>query len=628
LKKSLSLGIIIFSALILLTQTALFFLVPFGWAYLVLSVVSVIAMLFVTLLIDKVTGKKKGLSGTISQGMDETASETLFNISETMGLDIQQMIWLSNNNIEAFDKHVKFFGKIRRNGEENAASAQEISAAMEDFVSNFHRLNDNIFDVEQQADSSYKMLAENKNTIASIQSSMLDLSQSIQETSANHAKLHESSREINKIVEYIQNISNQINLLSLNASIEAARAGAAGRGFSVVAPEIKKHSDETSADTANIKKVVDHINENMNVTNTSIEKMLEEIQRTDVIAKESARVVTAIEETVNGIKESIANVRMISQKQLAASDEINAGARSFALAVEDTNGMLHELLTTVQNQQAKNKDIIEYGNKLARISEEFQATIVKLKKDTDIICGVDPFNSPEYIGKVYAPMLAKACEAVGLKSRVIVVKNYETLTEWIKSGNIDIGWFSPFAYVKAKAESSVVPLATPRIHGTDSYTGYIIARKDGQVRSLNDLPGKTFGYVDKNSASGYLFANDMLIKKGINPSSFAKTMFLGSHDKVIRAVLNGDVDAGATFNEAMDFARDQGLPVDKLEIIANTGAIPREAIAARSTMPAALQEKLKRALVEFKKPSGFQNPIDGFTECKDSNYDIVRNVGR
>jgi hypothetical protein len=43
-------------------------------------------------------------------------------------------------------------------------------------------------------------------------------------------------------------------------------------------------------------------------------------------------------------------------------------------------------------------------------------------------------------------------------------------------------------------------------------------------------------------------------------------------------------------------------------------------------MPAAMQEKLKKALIEFRKPEGFVSPIDGFTECKDSNYDIVRNI--
>ncbi len=618
-------GILSFAVLTVFSQAALYFFLEFGALYLILSVLSVFLALFLSV---QIAGRsaKKGLSKGLSHGMDQTASETLFNISETMSIDIQQLLWLSTNNVDAFGKLVGFFGKIRKTGEQNAASAREITDAMEDFVENFHRLNDSIFEVEQQSDSSHKMLAENKNTIASIQHSMLDLSQSIKATSLSHAKLHESSREINKIVEYIRGISNQINLLSLNASIEAARAGEAGRGFSVVAQQIKKLSEETGSATENIKKVVDAIYENMDVTNASIEKMLEEIQRTEGIAKESSTVVAAIEQTLNGIKTSVESVRIISQKQLASSDEINEGAHAFAAAVEETDGMLHELLAIVQNQQRKNEEIIKYGNRLGRISEEFQETIVKLKKGNEIIFGVNPFTSPENIKNMYAPVLTRVCEGIGCKARLIIVKNYETLSEWISKGNIDIGWFSPFAYVKAKEKTNLVPLATPIVNGKDSYMGYIITRKDSPIKRLGDLPGKTFGYVDKNSASGYLFANDIMAKNNVQAKSLSKTVFLGSHDKVIRAVLSGEVDAGATYSEALDFAVKQGLAADKLEIIAGTGPIPKDVIGANDTMPQAMREKIKKALIGFAKPDGFSSPVDGFTESRDSNYDIIRNI--
>ncbi|MGI6192027.1 MAG: phosphate/phosphite/phosphonate ABC transporter substrate-binding protein [Christensenellales bacterium] len=625
MNKSLHLvSIVVFAVLIVLVQAALFFFVNLGWLYLVISIVSAAGLFFLTMLIDRRLGMRG--SSQFEHCMDKSTSETLFNISETMGIDIQQMLWLSMNNIDAFEKLVSFFERIRKNGEENAASAQEISATMEEFVSNFHQLNDNIFDVERQADSSHKMLAENKNTIANIQNSMMDLSEAIKETSASHTKLHESSREINKIVSYIKGISNQINLLSLNASIEAARAGEAGRGFSVVAQEVKKLSDETSAATADIARVVDAIYQNMEVTNVSIEKMLSEIQRTEVVAQQSSAVVAAIDETVGNIKDSIENVRMISQKQLTACGEINEGARSFALAVEETNGMLHELLVTVQSQQAKNKDIIEYGKKLGRISEDFQETIVKLKKDDDIIFGVNPFTSPENIKNSYAPILARVCEAIGCKSRLIIVKDYETLSEWLSNGNIDIGWFSPFAYVRAKEKTNMVPLVTPIVNGKDSYMGYIVARKDSPVKNLADLRGKVFGYVDKNSASGYLFANDILKKNNVSPSSFSKAMFLGSHDKVVRAVLAGEVDAGATFSEALDYAKQQGLPMDQLSIIASCGPIPKDVIGSNERMNAALRDKLKKALIEFVKPADIVSGVDGFTEAEDSKYDIIRNL--
>jgi len=626
LRKTINpVSVFVFAALHVLAQAAFHFLLQAWWLYLLLSVLSAVVIACVTLLLDGWLAKKSNRRES-ARDDDETTSETLFNISETMGIDIQQMLWLSMNNVDAFEKLVSFFKKIRKNGEENAASAQEISATMEEFVSNFHKLNENIADVKREADQSHRMLEENKSTIASIRSSMLDLSQAIQETSASHARLYESSREISKIVTYIKGISNQINLLSLNASIEAARAGAAGRGFSVVAQEVKKLSDETSAATADIARVVETIYQNMDVTNDSIQRMLSEIQRTEAVAGESSAVVTAIEQTVSSIKESIESVRAISEKQLAASGEINEGARAFALAVEDTNGMLHELMATVQSQQAKNRDIIEYGNRLSRISEEFQSTIVRLKRADDIVFGVNPFTSPENIKNIYAPILSRVCEAIGCKSRLIIVKDYETLSEWLGSGNIDIGWFSPFAYVRAKARTDVIPLATPIVNGKDSYMGYIVAKKDGSVHSLSDLPGRVFGYVDKNSASGYLFANDILAKNHVDPASFAKAVFMGSHDKVIRAVLSGEVDAGATYSEALDYAAQQGLPVDRLSIIASCGPIPKDVIGANAMMNPALRERLKKALIEFKKPADIVSPVDGFTESNDSNYDIIRNL--
>ncbi|QNO14261.1 phosphate/phosphite/phosphonate ABC transporter substrate-binding protein [Alkalicella caledoniensis] len=617
-------GALIFIIGILFLQLGLYLFLEFGLWYLVLSISGTYLL---SLFIMKTgTSNNKGSTETIKSNLDQGISENLFNISETMSIDIQQLLWLSINNIEAFGKLVKFFHKIQENGEQNAASAQEITASMEEFVSNFHSLNENILEVEQQSDSSYKMLAANKSTMANIQQSMLDLSQSIKETSTSHDKLHKSSQEINKIVEYIQGISSQINLLSLNASIEAARAGEAGRGFSVVAQEIKKLSEETNNATTNIKNVVDSINEDMNVTNSSIVKMVEEIQHTEVIAKESSVVVSTIEEIISSIKKSLETVRTISQKQLMSSNEIKEGSHSFAVAVEETHGMLYELLKTVETQQGKNDEIIEYSNKLGDISEEFQETIVKLKKDTEIIFGVNPFTSPENIKTMYAPILASVCKEVGCQARIIIVKNYETLNDWISKGKIDIGWFSPLAYVKAREKTNVVPLATPIVNGKASYIGYIIARKDSSIKSLNDLSGSTFGYVDKNSASGYLFANYIMSQERIYDSSFSRTVFLGSHDKVIQAVLSGEVDAGATYSEAIDFAVQQGLPVDKLEIIASTDPIPKDVIGSNENLPKELVDKLKEAFIDFTKPSDINSPVDGFTESKDNNYDIIRNI--
>jgi len=118
-------------------------------------------------------------------------------------------------------------------------------------------------------------------------------------------------------------------------------------------------------------------------------------------------------------------------------------------------------------------------------------------------------------------------------------------------------------------EIGVKPIATPKVNGKFSYKGYIITKKTNNIRSLSDLKGKHFGYVDPKSASGYLYARHILKSNGLDPDRiFSKVSFMGTHDNVIKAVLNGEIDAGATYNEAIDLAKTKGLNVSALEIIA------------------------------------------------------------
>lgn len=127
-----------------------------------------------------------------------------------------------------------------------------------------------------------------------------------------------------------------------------------------------------------------------------------------------------------------------------------------------------------------------------------------------------------------------------------------------------------------------------------------MARKDGRVHSLNDLKGKTFAYVDKKSASGYLYARDM--------------------------IKQNHMDAGATYDEVYNQAHADGLFTDELIIIARTEEIPKDALAARKDMPSMLMEKLRSAFVDFSNSSGIDTTVQGFVRNEDKAYDIIRRL--
>ncbi len=138
----------------------------------------------------------------------------------------------------------------------------------------------------------------------------------------NVAKIRESSQEMTTIVGIINDISDQINLLSLNAAIEAARAGDAGRGFAVVADEISKLADRTASSIKDIKML---INTNENETQKGM----------DVI-KETVVIISAIVSGVNAINSRISNLVQFSDRQ----NETNLSVTGSVGSLEERSGLI------------------------------------------------------------------------------------------------------------------------------------------------------------------------------------------------------------------------------------------------------------------------------------------------
>jgi phosphate/phosphite/phosphonate ABC transporter binding protein len=559
-----------------------------------------------------------------AQVIEKEVNKKLAKVSETLGFDIQQLLWLSKGNIQMFNKIADSFHGIEANSQSNSASVEEITASINDFISNTERLNDNISMIEEESGKSINLLDDNKEKIRNVEAFMKELSLVIKDASENNHNLKESSTEINKIVEYIKNISKETNLLSLNASIEAARAGDAGKGFSVVANEISKLSNETDQAILEIERIVSSIVGEIDNSNESMELCMEKINKAEEISQESTKAVEKIQEIIEGMGQSITTLEEISTRELESSKEIESASNSVALSVEDTYSMVADLMKQVSSQQNKNNEIIASGEKLNDIADELQKITAKLKEDNEIIFGVNPFTKPDTIKKIYVPILEEVCKTLGLKARTIILKDYDALIDSIATGIIDIGWFSPFAYINAKKRSDIEPLVSPKVNGKDYYNGYIITLKNNTISSLQDLKNKHFGYVDVNSASGYLYANHVLETNGMNPKrDFSKHSFLGSHDNVIQSVLSGEVDAGATYDEAFERMKEEGYPMDRLEVIAKSDDIPKDAIAASETLSNALKDKLQNGFVNHS-PSG--SDIGGFVISNDERYNIIRDV--
>ena len=136
-------------------------------------------------------------------------------------------------------------------------------------------------------------------------------------------KLNDHTRAIAHIMSVISDIADQTNLLALNAAIEAARAGEAGRGFAVVADEVRKLAEKTMASTQEVGSAVAAIQESAAKSSASVGKAVGQIEQATQLAVDSGN---ALKEIVSAAETTADEVRAIataSEEQSAASDEIN-----------------------------------------------------------------------------------------------------------------------------------------------------------------------------------------------------------------------------------------------------------------------------------------------------------------
>jgi len=198
---------------------------------------------------NKEENKEKSLEGS-------QLSEKLFLLSEDLGFDSQELLWLTKENMKTFRSLAEISYEIARYSEQNAASSEEINASVNELVATSTELNEKVLLIDRDSERSMDLLTKNQKTMEEIRVFIEHLGTLVAAAEGNNGELQRSSEKIHEIVDYIRKISSQTNLLALNAAIEAARAGEAGRGFAVVASEIRKLAEQTDEAITVIEEVI------------------------------------------------------------------------------------------------------------------------------------------------------------------------------------------------------------------------------------------------------------------------------------------------------------------------------------------------------------------------------------
>jgi phosphonate transport system substrate-binding protein len=243
------------------------------------------------------------------------------------------------------------------------------------------------------------------------------------------------------------------------------------------------------------------------------------------------------------------------------------------------------------------------------------------QKPTDLLAAGEEFG--QTLGRL-----------AGLPVRVTVASDYAAVIEALRNRTADLAFVHPAGYVLANREAKAMIVAKNLWHGKTTFTSRFYVRKETGLKRLEDLRGRTIAFIDPASSSGYIYPMVLLIQRGLVQNRDPKTFFrevvyAGSHDAGMRALLNGHVDAVASF----DLAREQYVPDpaerEKIAWVAETPSIPEAGIAARDGLEAAIVARVRAALLQIRGPAHAAllkrvYDIDGFEPADDREYEPVR----
>ncbi|MBX8499183.1 methyl-accepting chemotaxis protein [Pseudomonas lijiangensis] len=233
--------------------------------------------------------------------------------------------------------------------QEQSTSASMMAATIEELTVSIHHVSENADEAHQIASHSGQQSKEGAHVIENTLSSMSGIAKTVQHSSAQVADLGQHSEHISSIISVIQGIADQTNLLALNAAIEAARAGEQGRGFAVVADEVRLLAQNTGKSTKEIAGMIEKIQAGVRETVETMRNGVEEVNQGVTMAGTAGQAIIEIRDSSSKVLHVVDQISFALREQTAASQDVARSVERSAQMAEQNNQSIQELLKTSGN---------------------------------------------------------------------------------------------------------------------------------------------------------------------------------------------------------------------------------------------------------------------------------------
>jgi len=647
-----------------------------------------------------------------TEGLAASAEETAASM-EQMVTSIAEISNSTNDLSSAVEATSASIEELSATIKEVAGNASELASSAQETQSAITEISAAVKEVEQRSKESASLSDQVKKdaktlgmtSIEKTINGMKDIKASVETTAGFIHKLGGRSEEIGKILNVIDDITDQTTLLALNAAILAAQAGEHGKGFSVVADEIKQLADRTSLSTQEIGQLIQSVQQEVSDAIEAMKDGLKSVETGFKVTSEAAdalrkivesstkssemsaaierstteqskaialvsvameRVLTMVGQIAKATTEQSKGIQLImhatermhdiSKHVRTATNEQSLNSRQVSQAIEIVSDKSQQISRAINEQKIGSNQIWVSIEKIKDIPREnrdrsfkMNQMVRELHRDVELAStemerfkfaggeavsgvlrmGVVPIESPAVMFKNFSPLAEYLSRKLHRKIDLKVAVDFQGAVRDLEQGITQFTFFTPSTYIEAHERFAAKVLVKALKEGKPFHHAVIITRENSGINSMADIKGRSFAFGDIHSTSSHIVPRAMLLAEGIDLKDLLYYNYLGHHNDVIKAVMNGDFDAGGVMESMALKHKDSGI-----KMLRYSEEIAEFNITVSNSLDNDMVSQIKKALLVLNDTDAETRNVlhsinegyTGFTEAEDRDYDNVRHM--
>ncbi len=285
----------------------------------------------------------------------DTLGSAFKTMTNNLSLMIRELTDNATQLVSASTEIASSSEQMSRGSQEQTNQTAQVSSAVEEMTATIVESSKNAGEASNMAKEAAGAATQGTRVVAQTIDGMTRIAQVVQDSAKTIQDLAKSSDQIGEIIGVIDDIADQTNLLALNAAIEAARAGEQGRGFAVVADEVRKLAERTTKATKEITDMIKGIQGDTKGAVTSMEQGIQEVQSGRQLADKAGESLNAILNFAQRVQDMVSQIASASEQQSAASEQIARNVESIAKVTRENAAGIEQSASAAEqlNRQAE-----------------------------------------------------------------------------------------------------------------------------------------------------------------------------------------------------------------------------------------------------------------------------------